>query len=540
MITTKDVVIAIFDKADLDLKDELEESIKACFYINSIEESKNIFDSFKIDVVIVNFDDNQSEKINLIKYLRSRNGDMPLIVSTTTAEKTGKFLSKFGVLDIISHPLHKEMIVEAVQKNLEKIAEYIKATHEDTELTKTLSIKESIEVYFKKIVDDLLQYKSDEFGDRRMSFDIVRRFLFTAYNNLLEIDNSLEDKELKALKLAFESVIQLKSDFERKCRDTIESNYEKIYLRKNTEFMALYNEFEDIKTKMGSLRNEVGLITRELEDVKQKRKKYTKGTPEANAAEESFKRLNAKNVDKIHALSVCKDRIYDIDERMESIRKRYFDEFKATFEEEVDSIKFDLKEVLDIFSYRFDKSMWHRAKQSRNVKEFFKDAQVKGILSSKTYLQYYVDGLDESMASENTKKIIKYMREYNRTNKIQIALVGSDIAQLSKERNIIIKIDEILEAKVFTDIVDFLKRFEGEGFDLVIMDALVGKKRGIDIIDFLKNRFPSKCKSVNFGVRLGSSSDVEEHSRAFNRGIKYFFMNDMNKEEYADTVLKIV
>lgn len=539
-MTLKECVIALFDKPDSDLKDRLDELFKACFYVGGVDESKNILDSFKIDCIAVNFDDNQSEKLNAIKYIRSRNADVPLLIATAHKDKVAKLLNSYDILDFLSSPIDTDELSSKVSKNEQRISEYMAKTHEDTTLTKTLTIKESIEVYFKKIVDDLLQYKSDEFGDKRMSFDIVRRFLFTAYNNLLEIDYSLEDKELKTLRLNFEAVIQLKSDFEKKIRDTIESNYEKIYLRKNTEFLALYNEFEDIKTKMGSLRNELGIITRELEDVKQKRKKATKGSPESLSLDESFKRLNAKNIDKIHELSQLKDRIYDIDEKMEAIRKKYFEEFKSTFEEEIDSLKFDLKEVLDIFSYRFDKAMWHKAKTSRNVKEFFKEAQIEGILSCKTYLQYYVHGLDESMASEGTKKVIKYLNEYNKKNKILVALVGSDIVQVSKEKNVVNMTDEILEGRIYTDAKEFLIKFEIEDFGVVIMDAVIAKKRAVDIIDFLKKKFPEKCKSIHFAIRLKDTSDVEEHTRAFNRGIKFFFFATMNKEEFRDTLLKIL
>lgn len=536
----KDLVIAIFDEPNMDLKDALDASLKACFYISSVDESKNIFNNYKIDAAIIGFDQEQNDKLSVIKYLKTRNDLFPIIVATSQKEKVAKFLSNQNIMDFIDAPLDQEKITAALEKNIEAIAEFSKKDHGSEELTETLSIKEAIDFYFQNIVEDLMGYKEDEFSERRMSFEVMRRFLFTAYNNLMEIDYSLEDRELKTVRQKFEAVIKLKSDFENKVRDTIESSYEKIYLRKNTEYMALQNEFDDIKTKMGSLRNELGLITRQLDEAKVKKKQAKPDSPDAKMHEDAIKRLNGKHVDKVHELTECKDRIYDIDEQMEGIKKKYFDEFKETFEEEIDRLRFDLKDVLDLFSYRFDRILWHRAKASRNVREFFKEAKIKGLLSSKTYIQYYVQGLDESSASASTKKVIKYINDYNLKNKRIVALVGKDIVELSKEKNIISQIDPILEGRTYPDPAVFLRKFEIEEFDLVIMDWEIARRKAVDIIDFLKEKFPKKCRPVVFAVRFKNTSKVEDQTRAMKGGVKYFFYGNMNRDDFADTVLKIM
>lgn len=536
----KDLVIAIFDEPNMDLKDELDACLKACFYVSSVDEAKSIFNNYKIDAALIGFDTDQNDKLSIIKYLKTRNDDFPVIVLTAQTEKVKKFLSSQNILDFMDVPLTKEKIAETLSKNLETIVKYSKRDHGTEELTETLTIKEAIDLYFQKIADDLMAYKNNEFSERRMSFEIMRRFLFTAYNNLMEIDYSLEDRELKTVREKFECVIKLKNDFENKVRDTIEASYEKIYLRKNTEYMALGTEFEDIKTKMGSLRNELGILTRQLDEAKVKKKNAKPDSPDAKMYEDAMKRINGKHVDKVHELTGCKDSIYDIDEQLEAIRKKYFDEFKETFEEEIDRLRFDLKDVLDLFSYRFDRILWHQAKASRNVREFFKDAKIKGLLSSKTYIQYYVQGLDEGMASNSTKKVIKYINDYNLKNKRLIALVGKDVVELSKEKNIISQIDPILEGRMYPDPAVFLRKFEIEEFDLVIFDWEIARRNAADIVDFLKAKFPQKVKPMTFAVRFKRGNTPENQNRALKSGVKHFFFENMNKEDFADTVLRIM
>jgi DNA-binding NarL/FixJ family response regulator len=536
----KSYVLSICDNPNLELKDELEESVKACFYVAGMEDAKNIFDHFKVDVVFVNFDEEQKDKLSVIKYLQTRDPDFPIFVATSEGEKVKKFLQNYNISGFISSPISKEEILNAIGEKKEIIDKFAQKNHEDTTLTKSLSIQESIDEFFKKTLEDLLLMQEEDFGTKKMNYELMKRFLFTAYNNMMEIDYSLEDKELKRVRVNFESAIKMKNDFENRIRDTIEGNYEKIYLKKNTEYLALYNEHDDIVMKLGSLRNELGLLTRQLDEVKEKRKFLKKDSPEGQKNDEDFKRINGKHVDRVHEITTLKERINEVDKGMEELRKKYFEEFKSAFIDSVESVRYDLKEVLDILAYRFDKVMWRRAKGSRNIRDFFKDAQIKGVMSSKTYLQYYTNGIDESMASPQSKKLIKYINQYNSTNKKLIALVGENVEAISREKEIISSVDPILEGRYYKDVAEFLRQFSGSDFEAVIMDAVVGKKRGIEIIDFLKKKFPSQSEATVYALRMKSKNDSKNYTIGFNRGIKYFFYEDMGREEFMDIIVKMV
>ncbi|MFP4486245.1 MAG: hypothetical protein ACLFOC_04750 [Campylobacterales bacterium] len=536
----KSYVLSICDTPNLELKDELEESIKACFYVAGMEDAKNIFNHFKVDVVFINFDDEQKDKLSVIKYLHTRDPDFPIFVATSEGDKVKKFLQNYSISGFITTPITKSEILKAIGEKKEKIDEFVKKNHEDTNLTKSLSIQEAIDEYFSKTLENLLLMQEEDFGNKKMSYELMKRFLFTAYNNMMEIDYSLEDKELKRVRENFESAIKMKNDFENRIRDTIEGNYEKIYLKKNTEYLTLYNEYDDIVMKMGSLRNELGLLTRQLDEVKAKRKYQKKDSPEALKNDEDFKRINGKHVDRVHEITTLKERINQVDKSMEEIKKKYFEEFKTTFTDSVDSLRYDLKEVLDILAYRFDKIMWKKAKSSRNIRDFFKDAQIKGVMSSKTYLQYYTNGIDESMAGEHSKKLIKYINQYNATNKKIVALVGQNSEAIAREKELISNVDPILEGKYYKDVAEFLRQFSANEYEVVIMDAVVGKKRGVEIIDFLKKKFPAQSSGTIYALRLKSKNDTNNHTIGFNRGIKHFFYEDMGREEFMDTIVKMV
>jgi CheY-like chemotaxis protein len=537
----------LYMENDLDTLDEVLSVVEArfheCYISAAFEESLRLFKDAFIDLLIANLDKPELGNLKFITYIKQKVPAFPVIVlSARDEEAVRQELGKVRVDAILPLPIDLDRLREEIS-TLEKQVVDFASKRDDRKQEKnpssSLGVAEAIDGYFSLIASEANSTEGIRPGERRMNYNLMRDFLYTAYNQFRALDSNLENDKLKEARWRLEKGAKLQRAFTRKTSGSIEAIYEDVFLLKQVEYLRLRDEFEALKTRLDQLRGNLGSITSQLESAKESLK-LTKNPETKEEQTKLVKQLNSRHVDIVHHISESKERLDTISEEMQRIWEANIDEFKKTFREKSDDLKHELNDLLGLLAYRFDRTLWQRAKGSDAIRNFFAEANVRGVLSSKTFLQYYVANVDVKMAGEKLKKLIKYLQEFTRTNKIPVALIGSDNYEIPRLRTLIEQVDPMLKVHVLTSTDALMRMHEKEPFELIIsLYELPGRSNALIFYEQFKARFGQSAQTTSFALALPKSESAIQ-TKARSLGIRHFFYPEMNAEQVAKKMLDIL
>lgn len=530
------------DNVSESIESRLETIFSLSNYAPDFLEGIKIFKETRTDFAIINMDDESVEGAKFLKLIKSKHPNFPtMLISGKSESELSKILKSIRVDAIVQPPVDEQNLaarIDGIKPKILKFAETNEPADKQDDLKKSLSIEESIDVFFKKTLVELTRYDKNDKFNRKMDFSIMKTFLYTAYNNFREMDPAFEDEQMSQAKQRLEEAVKMQYDMERRIGYAIETNYENIFLKKQIPYVEMIEEFEATKAKIEKARNEMGFFTKQMEDIREKIKKYPKNSPEYSQMERDYKRANGKHVDRVHTVKESQEKINLIDEQMNDFRKAHFDDFKKVFYEKTEVIKIDVKNALDILAYKFDKNIWRRAKKSRNIREFYAQARIKGLFSSKTYLEYYVGNLDTKTVGAQNAKLVKYLNEYNTTNKLNVAILGTDSSDVSQDKEYLEAIDPIIKAHGFVNDDQLIKKFgPANYYQVIIVYYDLGRLTAFHFIKKFKETHGEDFDAVTFVLKYGTTTKKSDFMNAVSFGFKHFIQMNTPRDSYAQLML---
>lgn len=532
----------------LKLAEEIEEVLDGkfhdCYYGTTFEEAVRTFKDVYIDLIVANIDRPDLGAVKFIKIVKSKAAGFPVILLSRKEDgEVRKIMGAVEVDGIVRLPATRDEFaarVSGVKKAIVDFAETRKDRKKE-KLERSLGVEESIDVYFKKIHDDLMRFDREKGAMKSMDFDIMKTFLYTAYNNFNAIDPRFDDEKMIVARKQLERAVKLKVGLERKVASTVEELYEVVFLRKRMDYLEMYEESEDVKVKLFKYRQELGILTRQMDEAKEKMKMFKPGTDQYVQEESLFKKCNAKHVDKVHMISEFKTRLEKLGADMDEIRKAHFEDFRTVFVQKRELLKAEIKEALDYLAYRFDKNLWRRAKTSHFIRDFFQEAQIKGLFSSKTYLEYYASHLDKDLAGVDNRKILKYLKDFNARNKIHVAVLGEEAEEVTWQKQIIEKIDPQLKATGFMDPSMLIKNAEKTDYELVILDYNLGRGgTAPEAVQKIRSGLKEKAEEMTFCVNLPVAGFAKAKAASMEAGVVHFIKKGVGREEYKIKLLEVL
>ena len=542
-----DSLNVLYMENDLDAIDDavrvLDEHFKESFTGTTAEEAVRIFKDVFIDLIVANVDVPEVGAVKFMTAIKKNAPDFPMIA--LSAKPTAEAKAMLGTLKvdvILPLPLDLKRLKEAIENLSQAIATFAdtRADRKKAENPESsVGVSDAIDQYFIYITHELTAYDKERPGERRMDYFIMKPFLITAFNQFKAMDATLEDDKLKQARWRMEKAAQLWQVMIRKTIGSVEQIYEEVFLKKQVAYLTLLHESEALIDAMNKGRGELGTVTKQLESAKEEIK-HLKGEAKEQALSLS-KKLNARNVDLVHKLGEQKQRLDTVRDEMQAMWDAHRDSFVETFREKVDTIKGELSDTLGLLAFRFDQQLWRRAKFSEPIRNFFSESRIEGIFSSKTFLEYFVSNVDANLAGEQLKKLVRYLSDYNKKNKIPIALLGSDPLEIARLKGQVERLDSLLKVLPFTQPEMLFKAHEKEPFWVVIADFYAtGKMTALEFVETFKARFPKAAEEVTFAVNLPSREARSEYRRAVGAGIKHIVDRDMNQDTLAAKLLQIL
>lgn len=91
-------------------------------------------------------------------------------------------------------------------------------------------------------------------------------------------------------------------------------------------------------------------------------------------------------------------------------------EFTAEFEKNIKIYQNDLREIINTKIYYFDHLLWHEAKKSSTIVDFYKksigeDIKIDDMLSTKLYIQQYLKSIQLKNTSTSDNSLHNYLRQ---------------------------------------------------------------------------------------------------------------------------------
>lgn len=525
-----------------EVNEKLESVFGAVFDVSTFEDVVNTFKDEFVDFLLIDIDYEEAGGIRFLNIIKQKIAEFPTIILTKQDIKEAKNkLTNISIDGIMHIPFEIAELLTKIHQIENKIIR-VASGREDRKKEKTsnpLGVDESIDVYFKRFNDELKKTQKKKLV-KTMDFSIMKTFLFTAYNNFNDFDSKFDDNNLKIAKANLEKAMKLRHDLNRRLSLAIEDNYETIFLLQQPEYKKIHHDYEEAVKKIHVLRNALGLITRELESQKEEIKRERKDSSEYEKLDKNIRELNGRHVDRVHEISELKNKITELEESIEAFKKKYFEEFKTAFTNKTEQIKNDITNSLNLAAYLFDKEIWRRAKQSRPVRQFFTESKIEGLFSSKTYLNYYISGLDKNNVSENNKKLVKYVHEFNKKNAINIAIIGNSLEDMNTQKIIIEKIDESLRVVGYLNYQKAIEQHEQFNFEYILIDDYIEKTSALEIINKFKQKYRDKFDDIEFCIIMPSKIKNDIYYEAKKNGITHFLNHKMTIHEFREKMLEIL
>lgn len=520
----------IYDNSDF-----LEEIFNEVFICTTIEEVTRIFKEFYIDLIIVNLDIGDEKIIKFVELVKKNAKEMPIVGIT-------KELKTQMELELVVEPEKDiksvvEMLVD-LQDKIDSFSKSSRAKKPKATQAKSPKVDEAISNYFTYILEELVAVEKPARKEGVLDYFLMKPFLITALNHFKSLDGNFEDDKIKEAKWRMEKAGELWRIMMKKTSASIETLYEEVFLKKQVEYLSLLQESDELTDLMAKKRSELDIVNRHLENEKEQLR--FKKEREKTESIELIKKINAKSVDIVHFLASSRDRQTQIKETMSAMYDANIEEFTEKFRERVGSIKTELSSVLGVMAFRFDRTIWQRARYSNAIKNFFYESRISGFFSSKTFLEYYTKNIDREKASNNQKELVKYLEDYNKKNKLKVALMTKSETDVSFLKNQIERIDSLVTVSVFNNISVLLSKHKTDPLHAIISDYhLLGNKTVIDLFGQFNKTFPDEKDQV-FIVNLKQDTAKTDENEARKVGIRHFIDSAMSQDKLTAKLIEVL
>ncbi len=418
---------------------------------------------------------------------------------TPSAELKVEFTYKESkVSSIISLPIQKE------QENLAPLEGVQTAFREKKKsLKQTLNIANSISKYFD-IIDLNIQKRAPyKKVPGRLDYLLVRRFLWTTFNNLKEIDLKILTPDIKTLSKDLKAMASIYDDFINKTKFPVIA-YEDVFLASQKEYLNVKDDTLKMIEKLNHMHTSEErlaiVLTKKKEELKKK-----KDLPEYEELRREYKVLNGTYVDLIHTMGELSKRYKHDIKLVKNFEKKFQRDFYTLFKDESKKFKESLVDILCAQAFLLDSKLWKKAKKSEIIIRHFAKSGIKDELNTKTYLKYYLETLDNDKSGDDTQKLIKLYEYLCKVFSDTIMIVVSSAQDAIEYEAEIKKLNKSYDVKAFIDERAALQWAIKNGTTILVLEDKLSSLQADEFLKRYKKLIYSTPKIILLGEKPKSS-----------------------------------
>jgi len=313
----------------------------------------------------------------------------------------------------------------------------------------SLHTKEAIKKYFQEIeahIEKRARYKNNK---NKLDYRLIRRFLWTSFNNLYELDLTIITEEILHLSNSLREFAKIYNDFTRKTKYPSLA-YDEVFLEKQLAYISMKKSNEKIVDEIKKLKFSEHYLEAILKKKKEKLEKEKKSKEYPKLLEE-YRRVNGAYSDTIYICSVLREKYEENKKEMAIFERRYRAEFNQYFQKTATVYERVFLDILGAMAFEFDRILWEQAKKSPAIQTLFKEAQISGEYNAKTYLKYYLKTNKQDSSSEEMQELLDLYQYLNSLYMESILIVtdrADDAIEYKKSVKAVNKEQEVVS---FTD-----------------------------------------------------------------------------------------
>jgi len=285
---------------------------------------------------------------------------------------------------------------------------------EDEQLTQMviLEVSNFVKRHFKlekEYIEEekqFLQHNDLKQANKVDYFDI-KTYLFTAINNITELDTSIKDGFFGKIQNDVQTLYNLYNDFMTKNKIEL-TVFETRFISGVKVYQDLLKRFNQAKLDKSTYESQFKKLEGLIKTLE------TKGDDITQEERKELGMYRKKNADAVYNFSKAKEEVAVLFEEEKTLKQKLHDIFVPEFELLRTHMINQIKNIINIKSYYLDKALWYYAADSNTIIKFFHDADIKGDYSLKTFLTYGLKNVDLSKTRnkayyDKLKTIIKVL-----------------------------------------------------------------------------------------------------------------------------------
>ncbi len=408
-----------------------------------------------------------------------------------------------------------------------------------TQIPVSIELEQCLEDFFRcysTIIEKNNFYRNAE---KKLNFLLMKRFVFTAYNNLVEMDQSISKGKVSKPYRLLISIRKKYDELTQYVSKPVTVAFDQLFLSRQANYIEVLEYLEYAKNRIDAANASLRGIQSKITSAKERLSIISSNNPEFEELNSELKKYNGMYVDTLQDISDKKTEVNILSAVKDAFSSENLESFKnaftATSAEKIGA----LIDILDALTHELDMLLWEEARESIIIRKFFKIASIEGSFSSKTYLKYFIRNLKkESVGSEYEQLIELYNYLEGISNK-NILIVTTDTDRSEEDKKQIEQIDKDYTVMTATNPDKIPIEHKKMGLHLVIIDFEQRYGDGVDYVSKFWELFPTAKRCVQILMRFQNPT-YESLNKAGKSGIKHMMIHSNDPSKMIDKLRQVI
>ncbi|MFA6143941.1 MAG: hypothetical protein WC691_03985 [Sulfuricurvum sp.] len=314
------------------------------------------------------------------------------------------------------------------------------------EAATAITTESVIDAYMCSINNNLQEFSDYENTTLSIDFLKMRRFLITTYNTLIDLDLELKQSIITDILKELNVVTTIYDSFQQKSKQ-IKRAFHDLFLNCHDDFVKAQYKLESNKLAIGKHSGNITKAEATIAKLTHIFEKTSPTSPNFILIQEKIKKVRTIATDEIHHKRTLEVANIGLIQFTEMIKNENEESFTVKYRTQAKIINQKIIALLNKMAFRFEASLWEKARQSKRIKNHFRESEVKGKLCSLTYLKYYLQSLDKEKLSQSHRELITLLPYIENLHRRFALYFSIEIDNAIRLKTVISSIDKYIDVE---------------------------------------------------------------------------------------------
>ncbi len=301
-----------------------------------------------------------------------------------------------------------------------------------------------IHEYFSSINDVLQKFSHYNAVSRNIDYVKLRRFLMTTYNTLVDLDLDLKKTRIRDVLKDINDLSDVYDSFRQTSKQSKRAFYD-LFLSRHDDFTKAQKQLESNKLAITKHNSNIQIAETSIEKLKN----LEATTPPTSAnypiIQQRIKKGRSIASDEIHRKRELEEENKQLVQFIDMIINENEESFTQKYIPQAKIYNQKITDLLNKVAYTFDASLWKIARDSKPIKEHFRESTVKGKLSSLTYLKYYLQSLSNDKLSDDQRELTELVPYLETLHRRSLLYFSAEVENALRLKSIASSLDKYIE-----------------------------------------------------------------------------------------------